>query len=101
MFIDDIKFFYVHRCKTAKEMWNALEMIYKVFPSIKQEEMDTRGEEDEHTSFKCFSKFRNIRNYIGTFVANQCLRVKNWKFNQILKSKDGSLHEFKEKSRKN
>lgn len=34
------------------------------------------------------------------FFANQCSRVKNWKFNPILKSKDGNLHEFWEKSRK-
>ena len=42
----------------------------------------------------------NIRNYIGTCVTNQCIRVKNWKFNPILKSKDGILHEFQEKIKK-
>lgn len=35
------------------------------------------------------------------FVTNQYLRVKNLKFNLTLKSKDESLYEFQEKSRKN
>lgn len=56
--------------------------------------MNIWGEEDENTTFNCFSKFRNIRNYIGKFVSNQCVRVKNWKFNPILMG----LHEFQEKN---
>lgn len=71
-------------------------MINEVSPSVEQEEMNTRGEKDEYTTFKCFSKFRNIRNYIGKFVSNQCLIVKNWKFNPIIKSKDrGAFMNFR------
>lgn len=69
MSLDDSKFFYVHNCKTTKEMWDNIEMINEVSPSVEQEEMNTRGEKDEYTTFKCFSKFRNIRNYIGKFVS--------------------------------
>lgn len=43
-----------------------------------------------------FSKFRNI----GNCITNKYLRIKNWKFNPIRKSKDGNLHEFQEKPRK-
>lgn len=56
--------------------------------------MNIRDEEDEDTAFKCFSKFRNNIYFIGTFVAKQCIRFKNQKFNPILKSKDESLREF-------
>lgn len=33
-------------------MWDTLEMIYEVSPSIKQDKMNTRGEEDEDNG--CF-----------------------------------------------
>lgn len=56
--------------------------------------MNTRGEEDEDTIHQCFSKFRSVRNHIGTFTTNQYLRVKNWKVNPILTSKVESLNEF-------
>lgn len=62
--------------------------------------MNTRCEEDEDITFNYFSKFLNIQNYIVSFFANQCLRVNNLKLNSILKSKDVSLNEFQEKSRK-
>lgn len=62
--------------------------------------MNTRGEEDEDVNLKCFKKHRNVINYIGTFITNQCIRVNNWKFKLILKPKDGSLLEFQKKSRK-
>lgn len=81
-------------------MWDTLEMIYGFFDSIEQEQINTQGEEDENTSFKCFSKVRNIKNYIRTLVTKQCLWIKNWKFKLILKLNNGSLHEFQEKSRK-
>lgn len=90
------KFHYVHPYNTAKKSWDTLKMIYGVSPSIKQEKMNTRGEKDEDTNHKCFSKFRNIRNYLGNFITNKYLRI-SWKFNPILKSKDGSLHEFQKK----
>lgn len=54
-------------------MWDTLEMIYGFFDSIEQEQINTQGEEDENTSFKCFSKVRNIKNYIRTLVTKQCL----------------------------
>lgn len=94
MYLDYTKCFYVHYCKTYKEMWNTLKMIYGVYPSIELEEMNARGKEDGDTTFKCFSKFRNIEIYIGTFLNNQYLRIKIWKFNPILESKYGNLHEF-------
>lgn len=56
-----------------------------------KEEMNTRGKEDENVTFKRSLKFRNIGNYVGMFVVNQYLRIKNWKFNPILKLKDESL----------
>lgn len=58
-------------------MWDTLEMIYGVSQSIKQEEMNTRGEEDESITHQCSTKFRISRNYIGTFITNQYLRVKS------------------------
>lgn len=60
MSLDDGKLFYVHSFKISKEMCYTHEMIYRVFPSIEQEEMNTRGEEDEDVILKCFSNFRNI-----------------------------------------
>lgn len=35
------QFFYVLRCNSAKEMWDTLEMINGVSPSIEQERMNT------------------------------------------------------------
>lgn len=43
--LDDSQFFYVHNWKSAKEMWETLEMIYGISLNIKQERMKTRGEE--------------------------------------------------------
>lgn len=91
MSLDDIKSFYIHNFKTAKEMWDTLEMMCVASLSIEKEEMNIQGEDN---TFKCFSNFRDIRNCIGIFVDNQSLRIKNWKFNPILKSKDESLHEY-------
>lgn len=62
--------------------------------------MNIRGEKDEGFFNKCFSKFGNVRSYIGTFITNQYLRIKNLNLNPILKSKDRSDHEFQEKSKK-
>lgn len=64
MSLDDSIFYYVHHCKNVKEMWDTLEMIHEISPSIEQKEMNTRGEEDENVTYKCFSKFRSIRNHI-------------------------------------
>lgn len=69
-------------------------MIYRVSSIIKQENMNTQGEVDEVTNHECFSKFRNIGNHVVNCITNKYLRIKNWKFNSILKSKDESLHEF-------
>lgn len=68
--------------------------------SIEQEKINKRGEKDENTNPKCFSKFRNIGNYVGNCITNKYIRVNNWKFNPTLKSKDTNLHKFQEKSRK-
>lgn len=75
-------------------MWDIIKMLYGALPSIKQEKMNTRGEEDKDTTLKCFSKLRNFGKYIGKFITNKYLRVKNWRFNPTLKSKYMSLHEF-------
>lgn len=50
-------------------------MIYGVFPSLKQEKMNTWGEKDGDFTFNFLSKFRNIKNYIGTFVTSKCIRI--------------------------
>lgn len=63
--LDESKLIYVHNCKIAEEMWDTLEMIYEVSSGIEQEEMNTWGEENEYITHKYFSKFRNIRDYIG------------------------------------
>lgn len=47
MSLDEIELFYVHNCNSTKEMWNTFEMISEVSPSIKQDIMNTRDEEDE------------------------------------------------------
>lgn len=47
MTLDDSKLIYIYNCKTAKEIWDTLEMIYEVSPSIEQEEKSIQGEEDE------------------------------------------------------
>lgn len=47
MSLDENQIFYVLNCNSAKEMCDALEMIYDVSPSIKQERMNTQGEEDK------------------------------------------------------
>lgn len=60
--------------------------------------MNTQDEEDKDTNHGCFSKLSNIENYVRNCIINIYLRIK--KFNPILKSKDLSLHEFQEKSRK-
>lgn len=75
-------------------------MIYGVSSSIKQEEMNIRGKEDEDIIHQRFPNFRIARNYIGPFVTNQYLRIKNWKHNIILKSKDQSVCKLQEKSKK-
>lgn len=74
--------------------------MYGVSPTINQEEMNTRGEENEGLFHKLSSNFRNFRNYIGTFVTNQYLTIKNRKSNPILKLKDGNVCKFQEKSKK-
>lgn len=93
MSLDDSQFLYNYNCKIAKEMWDTLKMIYGVSPSVKQEQMNTRGEEDEYFIHKCFFKFRYVRNGIRMYVTNKYLRVKNWnqKSGPILKSTDKSV----------
>lgn len=61
MYLDDNQFFYVHKCKSTKKMWNTVEMIYEVSPSVEQERMNTRGEEDDCFIHKFLSKFKNVR----------------------------------------
>lgn len=99
MSLYDSKILYVYNCKTAKEMWDNLEIIYGVSPKVKQEEMNTPGDNDEGIIHQWFLSFRIERNYIGLFSTNQYLRVKNLKLNLILKSKDGSIHKFQEKTK--
>lgn len=43
MYLDDSEILYVYNCKIAKEIWDNLEMIYEISPSIEQKEMNTRG----------------------------------------------------------
>lgn len=82
--------FMSYKCKSIKEIWDTLRMIYEVSPNIKWEEMNTHDEEDEWFIHKCFCKFKNVRNYIGMFITNEYLRVNNWnhKSDSILKSRD-------------
>lgn len=74
---DDNKLYDVHFCKNAKEMWNALEKIYGVFPNIKQEKTNTGGKEDKDITLRCSSKFRRIGSYVGKCITNQYLRINN------------------------
>ena len=101
MFLNFSKLLYVYNFNSAKEMWDT-EMIYEVSPSIEQERMNTRDKEDECFIHKYFPKFRNIINYIGIFVTNKCLRIKNWnkKCDPILKLKDESFCDLHKKSKK-
>lgn len=69
-------------------------MVYGVSSSIEQDEMNIQVKEDEGLFHKYSSNFRNVRKFIGTFVTNKYLRIKNWKHNLIIKSKDGSVCKF-------
>lgn len=102
MFLNFNKLLYVYNFNSAKEMWDTLEMSYKVSPSIEQERMNTRDKEDEYFIHKYFPKFINIINYIGIFVTNKCLSIKNWnkKCDPILKLKDESICDLLKKSKK-
>lgn len=42
MNLDDSKLFYILNCKTDKEVWDTLEMMYRVSLSIDQKEMNLR-----------------------------------------------------------
>lgn len=64
MSLDYSKFYYVHPFNTAKEICDTLEIVNGVSLSIEQEKMNTRGGENEDTTFSCFSKFRNVREII-------------------------------------
>lgn len=98
------QFLYVLNCNSAKEMCDALEMIYRESPSIEQEGMNTRGEDVECECFfhKCFSTFRNIGNNVRTFFANKYIRIKSWnqKPESTLKSRDVNVYSFQEKMKK-
>ena len=80
-------------------MWDTFEMIYGVSSKYRTRE-DEHTRQRKNTTFNYFSKLRNIGKYVGNCITNKYLIVKNWKFNPTLKSKDGNLHEFREKSRK-
>lgn len=69
-------------------------------PPLKQEDMNKRGKEDEDITLRYFSNFINIGSCIETFITNQYLRVKNWKFNKILKPKVGTLLSFRKNPRR-
>ena len=58
-------------------MWDTLEIIYGVSPSVKQEKMNQRGEEDDFFIHKWFPKFRNVRENIRMLFSNKYQRVKN------------------------
>lgn len=96
IFLNENQFLYILKCNSAKEMWDTLEMIYGLSPSIKQNGMNTRDEEDECFFHKCFSNFKNIWRYVRTFVSNKYIRVKNWnqKSDPILKLRNGNLYDF-------
>lgn len=98
MSLDENQFFNVHTYNSTKEIWDTLEIIHEVSPSIKQEETNTRGKEYEWFFYKCFSIFRMFENNIITFVANKNIRINNWnhKTNPTLKSKDGNVYDFQE-----
>lgn len=66
------------------DMWDFLEMIGEVSPSIEQERMNTRGKEVETSyEYECYfhiycSTIRNFGSHLRTSVANKYIRVKNW-----------------------
>lgn len=64
MTLDDIELLYIYNYKTAKEIWNTLEMIYGVSPSIDQEKINIQYEEGEGLFHMCTVNFRNVKNYI-------------------------------------
>lgn len=47
MTLDDSKLLHIYNCNTVKEIWDTLEMLHGVSPSIEQEEMNIRGKEDK------------------------------------------------------
>lgn len=65
MSLDDNKIYDVHHYKTSKEMWDTLEFIYKVSPSIERKKMNTRGKENTDANDRCLSIFRNIKDFVG------------------------------------
>lgn len=74
-------------------------MIYGVSPSNKRN-WTHEAKKIKVSFINCFFKFRIARNHIGTYVTNQYLKVKNWKLNPIVKSKDRSAHKLQEKLKK-
>ena len=81
MFLNNTISHYVHICKTSKEMWDTLKLIYGDSPSIKQEKMNT-GKEDD---IGCFSNCTSIGKFAGNCVTNKYFKIKNYKFNPTLK----------------
>lgn len=59
--LDDFKLHDVRHCKTAKKIWDTLDVIYEGSPSIEREKMNTRDKEYIDTNHECFSIFRNIK----------------------------------------
>ena len=95
MFLNNTNFHYVHICKTSKDIWDALKLIYGDSPSIKQEKINTQGKEDNHG---CFYNYTSIGKFSENYVANKKFRITSLKFNATLKSIDMSLREFQEKN---
>ena len=61
MTLDDSKLLYIYNCKTTKEIWDTLEMIYGVSPSIEQEEMNIRGKKDEDNILNSFESLEILK----------------------------------------
>lgn len=73
--------------------WSRL-LIYEFIKVSRKGKMNTRGEEDVNTSHICFSKYKNIGNFVGKCITDKYLIIKNCNFNPTLKLIDESLHEF-------
>lgn len=84
IYLDDSKLRYVYNYKYTKQIYSQNDKWS--FSKYQTRRMNTQGEEVEWFIHKYFSKFRKVINYIGTFVTNQYLIVKNWnkKFDPIL-----------------
>lgn len=96
------QFLYTLNCNPSKKVWDIIEMIYGVSPSINQKRMNTWVQVVEIPyEYECYFHRRcsiigNLGKHVRTFVTNKYLRImiSNRKFDPILKSRDESIYDF-------